>query len=75
MYNWRPYAPRAARLRIHATSCCGEYELAAEGGEYFVLRWTGGSDKQEETGRGVYAHALEAWSALASQHRCSRRAS
>ncbi|MGP3921440.1 hypothetical protein [Nonomuraea sp. 10N515B] len=74
MHRWEPFIPRAPRLRISRTSCCGEYELAAEGGQYFVLHPTGDGG-YEETARGVYAHALEAWARLASLHRCSRKAS
>lgn len=67
MYDWRPYQPRAARLRVHATSCCGAYELAAEGGQYFVLRPTSDGG-HEETARGVYAHAAQVWAKLTAAH-------
>ncbi|GAA1769800.1 hypothetical protein GCM10009734_92970 [Nonomuraea bangladeshensis] len=68
--TWILYAPRTpAPPKIRATSCCGEYELASEGGQYFVLRPAG--DGHEETGRGTYAHAAALYTHLAEQHRCS----
>ncbi|TDC11384.1 hypothetical protein E1267_00055 [Nonomuraea longispora] len=74
MHTWESHTPRGSRLRIHETSCCGEYELASEGGEYFVLRWTKNS-AYEETSRGIYGRAAQAWRALAEAHVCSRRTS
>ncbi|MFG1709259.1 hypothetical protein ACFLIM_39315 [Nonomuraea sp. M3C6] len=75
MYDWEPHIPRAPRLRVDETSCCGEYELASEGGEYFVLRWTGDGEKQEETARGVFARAYAVWHDLAAGHQHKSRAS
>ncbi|HEX4814453.1 MAG TPA: hypothetical protein VFV66_17055 [Nonomuraea sp.] len=69
--TWEPFTPRANRLRIASTSCCGAYELAAEGGQYFVLKRAGGG--YQETGRGTYAHAAAIFHGLASQHRCRRQ--
>ncbi|MGI5286657.1 hypothetical protein ACQEVF_25415 [Nonomuraea polychroma] len=74
MPDWSPWHPRAARLRVHQTSCCGEYELAAEGGQYFVLRQAEGGS-YVETARGAYAHAAQTYVDLTAQHRCRRRAS
>jgi hypothetical protein len=74
MYRWKPYVPRCPRLHVRETSCCGEYELAAEGGQYLVLR-PSADGGHEETARGLYAHASRVWNTLASQHRCGRRVS
>ncbi|MEV5554941.1 hypothetical protein AB0L44_14935 [Nonomuraea wenchangensis] len=69
---WIPHVPRTAtEPRVRDTSCCGAFELGAEGGQYFVLKRTG--DGYEETGRGTYAHASAIYTTLASQHRCSRQ--
>jgi hypothetical protein len=67
--HWQTYEPRADRPRVRQTSCCGAYELASEGGQYFVLRPAEGG-RYEETGRGLYAHAAAVYAQLASQHRC-----
>lgn len=74
MHHWQPYIQRSPRLRVHATSCCAEYELAAEGGEYFVLRPTGDGE-YEETARGRYARAATVYVELARSHWCTRWAS
>jgi hypothetical protein len=66
MHHWEPYIPRSPRLRVHRTSCCGEYELGSEGGQYFVLRRNG--DGYDETGRGRQARAAELWLELADGH-------
>ncbi|MEO3884356.1 hypothetical protein [Nonomuraea sp. B5E05] len=66
MRHWEPYAPRTPRLRVHETSCCGEYDLASEGGQYFVLRWNG--DHYEETSRGRYGHAVKVWLEVTATH-------
>jgi hypothetical protein len=66
--NWEPHVPRSPRgARIHKTSCCGEYEFASEGGEYFVLRSARGG-KYQEVGRGLYANALEVWKYFIACH-------
>ncbi|NBE97469.1 hypothetical protein FE391_29575 [Nonomuraea sp. KC401] len=72
MPHWEPYVPRGPRLRVYATSCCCEYELVSESGQYFVLRWTGDGEQQEETGRGVYARTAAIWRHLTSRHRCRK---
>ncbi|TMR89126.1 hypothetical protein [Nonomuraea basaltis] len=74
MYRWGPYIPRCLRPRVCKTSCCGEFELASEGGQYLVLRPTGDGG-YEETARGLYARAAQAYADLAFRHRCGRRAS
>ncbi|MGP3921408.1 hypothetical protein [Nonomuraea sp. 10N515B] len=56
-------------MRVVATSCCGEYELCSEGGQYFVLRAAG--DSHEETARGRFAQAAHVWEVLAAQHSCT----
>jgi hypothetical protein len=68
--TWQPFVPRADRLRIADTSCCGAYELASEGGQYFVLKPEG--DGHMETGRGTHAHAAGIFTRLAAHHRCAR---
>jgi hypothetical protein len=73
MHRWEPYIPRSPRLRVFATSCCGEYELASEGGQYFVLRHA--DDGYEETGRGVFADAAAAWLQLTDDHQHKWQAS
>ncbi|KAB8184296.1 hypothetical protein FH608_048295 [Nonomuraea phyllanthi] len=73
MCEWTRFTPRSVRLRVHATSCCGAYELASEGGQYFVLR-PDGAGGQEETGRGLYAYAARVWADLAANHQRSWKA-
>lgn len=65
--KWEPYTSRGARLRIHDTSCCGEYDLGSAGGEYFVLRRTADGG-YEETGRGRYGLAIRVWAELTEAH-------
>ncbi|NRQ39808.1 hypothetical protein HII36_49470 [Nonomuraea sp. NN258] len=62
--------PTRPRLRTIDTSCCGEYELACEGGEYLVLRWTGEGEKQQEAARGVFPHAKAVFNELSLGHHC-----
>lgn len=69
--QWEPHTPRGGRVRVHETSCCGEYELASEAGVYFVLRWTG--DGYEESERGLYAAVVAVWQELATNHRHKTR--
>lgn len=68
MNEWEPYIPRGPQMRIAETSCCGEYELASEGGQYLVLRRTAGV--YEETGRGRYVYATALYILLTSWHVC-----
>jgi hypothetical protein len=75
-FVWEPYTPGSV-LRVSHTSCCGLYEWAAEGGQFFVLRSAGDSG-YEETGRGRYRQALDVYIALAEalrgEHlRCGER--
>ncbi|MGP3959733.1 hypothetical protein ACTWPT_27350 [Nonomuraea sp. 3N208] len=74
MRKWEPYVPRCPRPRVRKTSCCCEYELCSEGGQYFVLRQTADGG-YEETARGLYSHAEKVFAELASQHFCTGRAS
>ncbi|WP_431915926.1 hypothetical protein [Nonomuraea jabiensis] len=67
MHRWGPHLPHCPRLRVVAVSCCDEYQLCSEGGQYFVLRRAG--DGYEETGRGVHAKAVQVWNALVASHR------
>jgi hypothetical protein len=67
--EWAPYFSRGP-LRVRETSCCGIYEWASEGGQYFVLRRTG--DDYEESGRGRYGEARPVWARLLSDHVCAR---
>lgn len=73
MRVWEPYIPRNPRLRVRETSCCCEYELCGEGGQYFVLRQTADGG-YEETGRGLYPRAAKTFAELASRHRCATQA-
>ncbi len=66
--EWVPYKPTGGKLRVTHTSCCGRYEFASEGGHFFVLRPIA-DDCYEETGRGLYRQALDAYIALAERHR------
>lgn len=66
MHRWDPHIPHAARLRVVAVSCCDEYQLCSEGGQYFVLRLAG--DGYEETGRGIHAKTVRVWDALITGH-------
>jgi hypothetical protein len=66
MHTWEPHIWQGTRLRIHDTSCCGEYQLASEGGEFFVRRQAG--NEYEETARGRYGRAVTAWLDLSAEH-------
>ncbi|MED7929393.1 hypothetical protein SMD20_34480 [Nonomuraea sp. LP-02] len=70
-FKWEPHVPRCPQLRIRHTSCCGEYELASEGGLYFVLRPTADGG-HEATARRLFAEAVQVYVHLAFQHRCDR---
>jgi hypothetical protein len=65
-FRWEPYRTVGSQLRVSHTSCCGLWEWASEGGQFFVLRHTG--DRYEETGRGLYRQALDIYIALAEAH-------
>ncbi|MEU8403847.1 hypothetical protein AB0C28_52475 [Nonomuraea sp. NPDC048892] len=65
-FKWEPHRTVGSLLRVSHTSCCGLYEWASEGGQFFVLRRTG--DRYEETGRGLYRQALDIYIALAEAH-------
>ncbi|MEQ4717937.1 hypothetical protein [Nonomuraea sp. B19D2] len=66
-FEWTPYVSRGGILRVAHTSCCGRYELASEGGQFFVLRQAEEAG-YEETGRGRYRQVLDVYIALAEQH-------
>ncbi|GGP05438.1 hypothetical protein GCM10012278_24970 [Nonomuraea glycinis] len=71
---WEPYLrPRGDHIRIKETSCCGVYEWASQGGQFFVLRAVY-PEGYEEAGRGCYKHAREVWVMLIAgfekRHRC-----
>ncbi|GAA1681064.1 hypothetical protein GCM10009733_092250 [Nonomuraea maheshkhaliensis] len=72
VFEWVPYTPIGSALRITHTSCCGRYEFACEGGRFFVLRPVAGGS-YEETGRGLYRHALTIYTALVEHHRAEHR--
>lgn len=65
-FKWESYRTVGGPLRVSHTSCCGRYEWASEGGQFFVLCRTG--DSYEETGRGLYRQALNIYIALAEAH-------
>jgi hypothetical protein len=67
-FAWVPYQPIGNLLRVSHTSCCGRFEWASEGGQFFVLRSTSGGG-YEETGRGRYRQAMDVYIALAERHR------
>lgn len=72
--RWEPYLrPRNDHIRITETSCCGAYEWASQGGQFFVLR-AAESEGYEEAGRGRYTHAREIWMMLIAEfekeHKC-----
>jgi hypothetical protein len=70
--TWEPQRdPGNGIVRSGHTSCCGAYELASLGGQYFVLRPVG--DGYEETGRGIYRKAVEVYVALVQAHRAEHR--
>lgn len=71
--RWEPYLrPWRDYIRITETSCCGVYEWAGQGGQFFVLRTAG--ESYEEAGRGRYKHARELWMMLMAEfertHKC-----
>lgn len=71
-YAWEPARdPGGGVIRVRYTACCGAYELASLGGEYFVLRPAG--DGYEETGRGIYRKAVTVYLALVQAHRAEHR--
>ncbi|MDP9848115.1 MULTISPECIES: hypothetical protein [Streptosporangium] len=66
--EWEPYTSHGAILRVRHTSCCGRYELASEGGEFFVLR---PADRRghEQTSRGrAYRDVIQMYAALVRKH-------
>lgn len=66
--RWEPYArPARDRIRVIETSCCGAYEWACQGGQFLILRRTE-SEQYEETARGVFRQARQAWQALLIRH-------
>ncbi|MGW2220994.1 hypothetical protein ACWCSD_38920 [Nonomuraea sp. NPDC001684] len=66
---WEPqHETGGGTVRTWHTSCCGAYELASLGGQYFVLR-PDGRGGYEETARGIHAHALAAYIELVTEHR------
>ncbi|MEO3797780.1 hypothetical protein ABGB14_46930 [Nonomuraea sp. B10E15] len=67
-FVWETYNPTGGTLRISYTSCCGAFELASEGGHFFVLRSTGDGG-YEETGRGLHRQAMDLYITLAERHR------
>ncbi|MEV1005031.1 hypothetical protein [Nonomuraea sp. NPDC050202] len=68
-FVWTPYAPSGGILRVRHTSCCGRYELASEGGQFFVLRQAENGG-YEETGRGrTHRSAVRTYVALVIEHR------
>jgi hypothetical protein len=68
VFTWEPLRdPGNGIVRARHTSCCGAYELASLGGEFFVLRPAG--DGHEETGRGIYRNAVIVYMALVQEHR------
>lgn len=71
---WEPYLrPRGDHIRIKETSCCGVYEWASQGGQFFVLR-AAYPEGYEEAGRGCYKQAREVWVMLIAdfkkRHKC-----
>ncbi|WP_433437884.1 hypothetical protein [Nonomuraea sp. CA-141351] len=71
MHRWEPHIPHGPRLRVVAVSCCDKYQLCSEAGQYFILRRAG--DGYEETGRGVYAKAVQLWNTLTIRHQHAER--
>lgn len=67
MSQWEPFVPRCPKVRVRETSCCGEFELCCEGGQYVVLRQT--DNGYEETGRGSRVRTLAVWHELIARHR------
>ncbi|MER7362675.1 hypothetical protein [Nonomuraea wenchangensis] len=68
-FKWTPYTTSGGTLRVRHTSCCGRYELASEGGQFFVLRQAE-SGGYEETGRGrTHRGAVRTYVALVIEHR------
>ncbi|MGS2645080.1 hypothetical protein [Streptosporangium sp. G12] len=66
--EWESYASHGAILRVRHTSCRGRYELASEGGEFFVLR---PADRRghEQTSRGrAYRDVIQMYAALVRKH-------
>ncbi|MEV4115972.1 methyltransferase, FxLD system [Nonomuraea sp. NPDC049695] len=73
MFEWTPYVSHGGILRISATSCCGQYEVASEAGQFFVLRQT--QDGYEESGRGrAHPKVVEIYAALVIKHQCDEHA-
>ncbi|MET8990794.1 hypothetical protein ABZW49_35540 [Nonomuraea wenchangensis] len=66
--EWTPYVSRGGTLRTGHISCCGQYVLASESGQYFVLRPFEDGD-YEETGRGrTHRDVVEIYAALVVEH-------
>ncbi|MFC5814135.1 hypothetical protein [Nonomuraea harbinensis] len=66
---WEPHVlPGGDVVRVRHTACCGAFELASLGGQYFVLRPAEVTGEYEETARGRYITAVAAYVALLKQH-------
>ncbi|MFF0771850.1 hypothetical protein ACFYUK_23400 [Nonomuraea wenchangensis] len=66
---WVPHVPPGGDVvRVRHTACCGAFELASLGGQYFVLRPAEVPGEYEETARGRYIMAVAAYVALLKQH-------
>ncbi len=70
MDQWEPYKPNGALLRVAEASCCEEFILSSEGGEFFVRRRIDDGSWQEAA-RGGYYLAVRTWTDLAADHRHS----
>ncbi|MFG3440011.1 hypothetical protein ACGF0J_22410 [Nonomuraea sp. NPDC047897] len=61
--EWAPFVRQDEPYRIRATSCCGHFELASQGGQYLILRPAEGGG-YDETARGTYSRTYVVWDTL-----------
>jgi hypothetical protein len=71
MHEWQPYVSQGL-FCVAEASCCEEFILGQEGGEFFVQH-RADDGTYEETARGYYARAAGAWLDLSATHRHEAR--
>ncbi|MER7500415.1 hypothetical protein AB0L05_16075 [Nonomuraea pusilla] len=73
MPTWYPHQRRSPRpLRVREWSCCDEYQLCSEAGQYFILR-RAADGGYEETSRGIYTRTRAVWDELIAELARSHR--
>ncbi|WP_113699569.1 hypothetical protein [Nonomuraea lactucae] len=65
--SWVPFQRHNDLYRVKVTSCCCQYELVSQGGQYLILRPAPGGG-YEETARGIYRATIGVWDRLIIEH-------